>query len=786
MSRMKEHSYVSKTSPRTQLRKTTASLNELKDKLKATKARELRQRKQCKTLRVTLKSKLKASGLLSYDKLQTLSTRFPSIVNSIISNEYRASNTKSKVGMRYSEDMKRFASSLFYNSPKAYEFVRKHMTLPHPNTLSSWMSSHDCGPGYPLDVMRKLGENRAKDTRNMMTDVVIQFDEMAIRKETPWDSVNHRFAGFVDDGGEEYSEDAAIATNALVCLVAGISGGWKAAIGYVFTNKVDGIYMHKFATKGMELLDDHGFRVHAVISDGFAANVTMFEKFGVRESGQSQTGDKNLLPIAFEDVSSKLTNSPIATQSTYAIYDVVHMLKLWRNFLSQCKDIEWDEGKFDWGYIVKLYQLQNEEGIVAANKLTRNHLEFEKHKMKVSLATQVLSSSVADAIDFCRDGIKLEEFAGSKATSSFIRIIDRAFDILNSRDPGDRGYKEPLRKNGTGDKFLFLENTCRILLRIRFNEITNCKGKAKSVQKLVCRSNRKRCVLGLVLSIKSVIAVSKELLFREIDPFFYVCTYRFSQDLLELLFNKVRGRLGRNNNPNCIEFRNIMKCLWHQNILKSSNTGNCVMQMEESEIPGGLLPLKRRKKLVAEPIVVRELFIDEAHEVEYSQFYLNCLGYIAGNIAKVLNEKLKCESCRTVLFDGPVDKLDESVKLLITRKNRGGLAFPSQSVYKILEISDYVYQSVVKGKMPPKSNDIDRMITNAVLKQCIGQNFFPGLEVHGPVLSETDMPHYTTLISAIVNQFVRIRLFDLGKRYRSEMSVSSRHIMTKQILFSNE
>jgi hypothetical protein len=290
----------------------------------------------------------------------------------------------------------------------------------------------------------------------------------------------------------------------------------------------------------------------------------------------------------------------------------------------------------------------------------------------------------------------------------------------------------------------------------------------------------------MVLSIKSIIAVSSELLYRELGAFNYVCTYRFSQDLLELLFNKVRGRLGRKNNPNCVEFRNIMKCLWHQNILKSSNTGNCVMRMEESEIPGGLLPLKRKKKAVADMPEVRELLIDEAYEVEYSQFYLNCLGYIAGNISKVLNEKLNCDECKAVLFNGPDDKLDESVQLLIAKKNRGGLRFPSQSVYKIVEISDYVYQSLVKGKMPPKSTNVDLMISNAVMRQCIGLNLFPGLQAHARVRDKNNTSHHVILISRIVNQFIRIRFFDLGKRYRSEMSVSSRHIMTKQILFSNE
>jgi hypothetical protein len=38
----------------------------------------------------------------------------------------------------------------------------------------------------------------------------------------------------------------------------------------------------KFVTKGMELLAEYRICVHALISDGYAYNVTMIEKFDVR------------------------------------------------------------------------------------------------------------------------------------------------------------------------------------------------------------------------------------------------------------------------------------------------------------------------------------------------------------------------------------------------------------------------------------------------------------------------------------------------------------------------
>ena len=62
-----------------------------------------------------------------------------------------------------------------------------------------------------------------------------------------------------------------------------------------------------------------------------------------------------------------------------------------------------------------------------------------KKKMNVSLAAQTLSSSVAAAIDFLRKDSQVENFAGSEATTDFIRKVDLAFDLLNSRNPLAKG-----------------------------------------------------------------------------------------------------------------------------------------------------------------------------------------------------------------------------------------------------------------------------------------------------------------------------------------------------------
>jgi hypothetical protein len=76
---------------------------------------------------------------------------------------------------------------------------------------------------------------------------------------------------------------------------------------------------------------------------------------------------------------------------------------------------------------------------------------MEKSPMKVTPAAQVFSESVAEAIDFSRLDLKMEAFAGSAATSDFIRKINQWFDICNSRHPMQK-YTRLLSDQGIWQK----------------------------------------------------------------------------------------------------------------------------------------------------------------------------------------------------------------------------------------------------------------------------------------------------------------------------------------------
>ena len=56
--------------------------------------------------------------------------------------------------------------------------------------------------------------------------------------------------------------------------------------------------------------------------------------------------------------------------------------------------------------------------------------------MKVNLAAQTPSSSVADALEYCEGKLQgMPQFKACSPTVKFICTFDRFFDILNSRNP---------------------------------------------------------------------------------------------------------------------------------------------------------------------------------------------------------------------------------------------------------------------------------------------------------------------------------------------------------------
>jgi len=57
--------------------------------------------------------------------------------------------------MKYTDSMKQFALTLYFYSPKAYNFLRTILYLPHNATIRAWMANYDCEVGFVTVVARR-------------------------------------------------------------------------------------------------------------------------------------------------------------------------------------------------------------------------------------------------------------------------------------------------------------------------------------------------------------------------------------------------------------------------------------------------------------------------------------------------------------------------------------------------------------------------------------------------------------------------------------------------------
>lgn len=169
--------------------------------------------------------------------------------------------------------------------------------------------------------------------------------------------------------------------------------------------------------------------------------------------------------------------------------------------------------------------------------------------MKVRFAVQVFSSSVANALQMCRNILHLENVEQSKATEDFLHIINDLFDIFNSRNLRQKFYKCPINPNNHEVILRKLEDCKQCLLNL----------KLKNGQLLI-NSSRKTGFLGFLINIESLKMLYEDLCQKEsLVP--YIPLYQISQDHLEIFFGCIRAFGRQNNNPTVRQFKAAFKRL---------------------------------------------------------------------------------------------------------------------------------------------------------------------------------------------------------------------------------
>lgn len=647
---------------------------------------------------------------------------------------------------KYPEAVRQFCISLCYHSVRAYEFVRQSfdLHLPHHDTIRSWYKNSDIiirpGINEPcLKIIRTLVEQMQSQGKRLM--LALMMDEMAIRRHIDYDVQNRTLVGMCQ-GHPSIENETETAKEAFVFMVNGINESFQIPVAYYFTHSTNATLKKQILTEVVESLIDCGAIVASLTFDGYRAHPTMCRLLGAN------------LDVYSPEFQPYFT---IKGRKIFIIYDNSHMQKLIRNSLAS-KEVLFDAdgNQIKWQYITDVIHFSTEKGLHLTHRMNKSHLQWKKKIMKVRIATQTLSSSAADSIDFLRNE-NYEEFQESEPTTKFMRVFDRSFDIFNTKnDSSDNPFKQTLRRENKDEIFKFFNEA------IGYIEGLQMKSKKGNLMQ-ICRSHIKTGFTGFIINMNSLMQMYREYVVAEDVPDIaldFIPTYALSQDHLEIFFGKIRARGGFNDNPSSLVFTSAYQQLIVNNNILLSKHSNCSLQgkgtignpfsniltISSKRIPKTGIHSREEWSFPDEDIDELHLEIDRIEAMERtSEMTEHLTDCTIGHIATVIENKImnsntfNCDPCRKI-FDENKRKFERGFL------SSGFKSHPCFSTYQICKATNrFIKVQLLRSKMD----------FNLVYYEILSS-----LDVNA-LYNETDFEnhqeHKIFLIRYIVDEYIRIK-----------------------------
>lgn len=660
----------------------------------------------------------------------------------------------------YSPELRKFAVTLNFLSPRAYTYVRQQFdsALPHPSTISKWYKVIDGTPGFTSESFETI---KLKTVSGKKIYCALIIDGMAIRKLIEWDGV--RYFGYVDIGNGLEGDNIPTAKEALVFMLTSLNENWKIPVGFFLIDGITGKQLSVLVKQCVSLLKECNIQLCFLTFDGLPSNLAMATDLGCS--------------IQLDNLKTTFS----CQESEIAIYpDPCHNIKLVRNTFAENQELIDESGEIiSWQYVKDLSNLQVQEGFHAANKLRQQHITFEKQKMKVKLATQVLSASVADSLDMCREK-QIQGFENSSSTSKFIRFFNHLFDIFNSRNMKAKGWKRPVADFNCKDIWSFFDNAEKYIKNLKF---TNGE--------LVVQSRRKTGFIGFIICMRSV----RHIYNLHVSPksdFKYLSTYKISQDHLELFFSAIRSKGGHNNNPSARQFISAYKRLLVHAQFKNDGKGNCIPLGEINILTSSSsnqyisdmnISTERYKMLENE---MDEPLISDLDDHDYifdpsrlTEFADSVIKHIAGFVIRKIKRKLVCSECVQSL-----EVTHDSENRLTSIKSKGGLLFASQDVIQVCTIAEKVLKKMIFLSGPLTvglPQNLFRLVSQT-FANC--SHLFQVLLQHGIDQWNIDN-HRNLLVKAVSEIYLKLRIHYITKQLVQPQE-RVRNYLNKTILFKGQ
>uniref|UniRef100_A0A146L106 Transposable element P transposase n=1 Tax=Lygus hesperus TaxID=30085 RepID=A0A146L106_LYGHE len=387
-------------------------------------------RKKCHRLQMQLVRNRKVRPTTAAEVAQAASNFMKPVAHKLFCAQLKLF-TKSKYGRRWTGEMKDFALSLYFHSPRCYRFLRKILFLPSRSTLKRFEARVPLNTGvhnFIIDFFKKEVPKWPEEKKIC----TLVFDEVSIKKNLQYNVGQDKIVGVVDRG---LSRKNVIANQALVAMVKGTVTSWKQVVGHWFTSGVEpATCIHEAVYQCLDQLTSAGLRIKLLICDQGAKNRSVVKRMGI---------------------TAEMPYFMFQEKQIFFMWDSPHLIKSMRNNLLTY-NYKWKTGVAKWEHINETVKCDDPLRLRLLPKVNIGHVDFKKNsfkKMKVKLATQVLSRSMSTALLVLQ--MKGILPADSVHTAECVQDLNDLFDCFNSSKRFDKlSYRHAFSSSSRHKVFL--------------------------------------------------------------------------------------------------------------------------------------------------------------------------------------------------------------------------------------------------------------------------------------------------------------------------------------------
>lgn len=650
-----------------------------------------------------------------------------------------------KVRSKYPPEVREFCLGLQFRSTTGYEFVRKIFknNLPNLSTLRAWYSESDMNaePGIHLKCLEILSQKSAQMKKNgKQLACTLMFDEIYIRKHVQYCHSSKKILGLVSYGNR--SADPELAKQVIVFMLSGINYKFQLPIAYHFISSLTQDDRRKLLIEIINALHNAGVIVTNLTFDGHPSNIPMCKSLGANLDVFSESFQPYIV---------------MNEKKIFILLDPCHMLKLARNTLGKKEVIIDGEGnKIKWVYFEKLVEFSSDKGLALCHKMNHKHLQWKRKIMKVDLAVQTLSQSVATCLQFLMvNGFK--EFAGSAATIKYVGIFNNLFDVFNTKPnaENENQLRVPICANNKEAILCLFDRSIDYLKGLRIVE-------ANERNVLLCKSRLRTAFIGYIINMKSLIAMYEEYIENQ-SLMESIPTHSLLQDHLELFFCMIRSLNGFNDNPTVQQFKAAYRKLLVNNTkIHVSKDANCNLLETDFRPFSDILTISSRRKIKESTDIdgeiptcdeLNELMITlrELDQINSSALIDNCVKDLSIlHIASTIEFKIKnngnwyCTECMNV-FDQNDKVPGPCITIKLNEK-------PCNDTYKICkEVDRFLHLKLLAGQ-----------IKFSTIHYTIMRNIDLGSLYEGTDFKHS-VNHKLYLVRAIIDCYIQIKCTYLAK-----------------------